>query len=338
MDENNPVIAPFSCLPSANKILILAPHPDDEALGCGGTIALYSSNGVDVHLAVISSGENISKEFVGDIDIAQVRRREMEAASRILGIKEIRFLGFPDGQLALHIDGIGERLREIIDEINPDIIFVPSPLDYHNDHRAVSDVALQFLIEGCSFKVAFYEVYGTVRFNTLIDISDVIGVKEEAIKNYHYSLMRKPELFNESMKGLNRFRSFYAGKSGYYEAFWVVSERMTRSDVYAWLTYGMNDPATSFLSTLRTVDKLLLEIDGKNQALLLKEAKIAELTKANKEALDELGELKIRLQDVQNSLFWRFANRYYRIRDALLPKDSMFRNIYNRILLFIKGG
>jgi len=325
-------------LPYAQKVLVLAPHPDDESIGCGGTIALYSSKGVDVHLAVISSGENIAREFVGDIDVAEARCREMEAASRILGIKEVYSLGFPDGQLALHKEGIEEKLREIISDINPDIIFAPSPFDSHDDHRAVSEVAINFLIGGCLFKVAFYEVYGTVRFDTLIDISSVISIKENAIKNYHYSLMRQPELYNESIKGLNRFRSFYARKLGYYEAFWLVSGKMTQSEIYSWLTYGMDEPAIKFLSKLNTVDKLLVEIDKKNQILQLREAEISEVIKAKTKAFAEVSELKSKIEAMEKSLLWRFGSKYYAMRDRILPEGSFQRNIYNHLLKCLKKG
>lgn len=327
-------------LPNAKKVLVLAPHPDDESLGCGGIIALYSSKGVEVHLAVISSGENIVIEFTGDKDISDVRRQELEDSSLILGIKEIRFLGFPDGQLALHKDRIEEKLREIINEINPDIIFAPSPLDHHDDHRAVADIAISFLAERCVFKVAFYEVYETIRFNTLIDISDVVTVKEQAIKNYHYSLMRQPELYNEAIKGLNRFRSFHARQVGYYEAFWIVSNPLTHAEVYTWLTYGMDNAEIRFLSSLKAVDTLLFELNKSYDLLSSKESELkskeAEIMEMDKTRL-QLAELNSRLQDMQKSLIWKFAGKYYKVRDILLPEGGMLRNIYNRILLFIKG-
>ena len=321
-------------LPPAKKVLILAPHPDDEALGCGGAIALYSSKGAEVHLIVVSSGENILMKFAGDIDIAKARERETLEASKVLGIKNVYFLRFPDGQLLLHNDKIRENLQTLISDIQPDIIFAPSPLDYHDDHRTLSQIAIKFIEKGCSFKVAFYEVYGLSRFNTLVDISDVISIKEKAIMNYHYSLYEKPAVYCEAIKGLNRFESFYMGQLKYYEAFWLVSGKMTQSEIYSWLTYGMNEPPDN----IKVVDKLLHEIDMKNQVLLSKESEIAEISKAKNKALDELADLKSKLEAMEESLMWRFGRKYYAIRDRILPEGSFQRKIYNHLLKCLKKG
>jgi LmbE family N-acetylglucosaminyl deacetylase len=332
-------------LPDARKVLILAPHPDDESIGCGGTIALYSSKGIDVHLAVISSGENIALEYSKDIDIAAVRRRELEVSSQILGIKNVYFLGFPDGQLALNKEGIEEKLKEIIDKINPDIIFAPCPFEHHADHRAVSEAAISFLIKGCAFKVAFYSVYGTIRLNTLVDISNVMSIKERAVKSYYFSLFRQPDLFNESIKGFNRFWSFYVRRLGYYEAFWVVSSPLTHFEIYNWLTYGMDSAKSRSLSNLKTGDSLIFELNKsynllscKETELKTKESELMEMYRTRQEDKERLAESNRQLEEMRSSLIWRIAGKYYSVRDSLLPKGSLIRNIYNRIMLFIKGG
>lgn len=246
----------IDALPTAKKVLVLAPHPDDESLGCGGTIALYSSSGADVHLAVVSNGENIEGECFKDIDISEVRRQEVMASSEILGIKDVRFLEFPDGQLSMCVDALEKKFETVINEISPDIVFAPSPVEHHDDHRAVSEAVMRFVTKGCTFKAAFYEVYGTVRFNTLIDISAVSAVKQRAIQNYHYSLFGQPQVYNEAIKGLNSFRAFYTGQSSYYEAFWLISSPLTPSDVFEWLTYGMNEKTIKALSCPEIADKI----------------------------------------------------------------------------------
>jgi len=331
--------------PDAQKVLVLAPHPDDETIGCGGTIALYSSKGVDVHLAVISPGENIALEYSEDIDIAAVRRQELEVSSQILGIQNVYFLGFPDGQLALNKEGIEEKLKDIIDEINPDIIFAPCPFEHHADHRAVSEVAISFLIKGCTFRIAFYGVYGTIRLNTLVDISNVISIKKRAVKSYYFSLFRQPDLFNESIEAFNRFWSFYTRRLGYYEAFWVVSGPLTHSEIYNWLTYGMDGAVSRSLSNLKTVDSLIFELDKnynllscKENELISKEAELLEMYRTRQEDMARLAESNQQLEEMRSSLIWRIAGKYYSVRDSLLPKGSLIRNIYNRIMLFIKGG
>ncbi len=325
-------------LPPAKKVLILTPHPDDESFGCGGTIALYTSKGIEVNLAVISSGESIPKKFTGVNDILKAREDETLEASKVLGINNVYFLGFPDGSLALYKDDIGVRLSKLINDIEADIIFAPSPFDNHDDHIALSEIAIKFIETGCAFKVAFYEVYGTIRFNLLIDVSNVLAIKESAIRKYHYSLFEQPELFVESVRGLNRFRTFHARQAGYYEAFWLVSGRMTKSEIYSWLTYGLDEPAIKFLSKLKAVDKLLVEIDKKNQILQLREAEISEAIKAKTKAFAEVSELKSKIEAMEKSLLWRFGSKYYAMRDRILPEGSFQRNIYNHLLKCLKKG
>lgn len=188
-------------VPLAKKVLVLAPHPDDETLGCGGTIALYVLNGAAVHSAIISDGGKIAHEFEDeDINIVTMRKKESLAAAKILGTQQTHFLGYPDGELRKYKDEILQKLEDIIEEFNPDIIFSPSPTDYHDDHITISAIAMELLNKTRGFRVAFYEVYGTVRFNSIVDISSVLELKRKAILSYHYSLFRTPEIFLKRLK------------------------------------------------------------------------------------------------------------------------------------------
>ena len=78
-----------------NKILILAPHPDDEVLGCGGTIKKYSNRGEEVYLCIVTEAytPDWSEEFLRE------RPKEIEEANKLLGIKKTYFLGFPTAKL-----------------------------------------------------------------------------------------------------------------------------------------------------------------------------------------------------------------------------------------------
>ncbi len=330
----------MNSLPDAKRVLILAPHPDDEALGCGGTIALYASSGADVHVAIISDGGKISHEFSdAGIDIIETRRQESIAASAVLGIRQTYFLGFPDGELESFKDGIRLKVESIVEQFRPDIIFSPSPVDYHADHIAVSDIALGLLNAVHGIRVAFYEVYETIRFNTLIDVSGVMDIKEKAVLEYHASLFNAPEIFFDAIKGLNRFRSFYTRENKSYEAFWIISGAVEKSEIINWLNYGMkeDDPASVFLAKIRTVDKLLFELKKCRDLLTGKEAEIQEqkavIWSREKEIL-ESGKI---LEDITKSLAWRLAKRFYGIRDKLLPEGSGIRKFYNKIISHAKS-
>lgn len=327
--------------PEANRVLILAPHPDDETLGCGGTIALYTSKGSEVRIVIISDGGQISQELAGEgINVVEMRKQESIEASKILGIGQTYFLCFPDGELALYKDEMKEKIEDIVREFNPDIVFAPSPIDYYADHIAVSEIALKLLTKIHGMRIAFYEIYGTIRFNALVDISSVIDVKEKAILKYHCSLFHTPEVFHEAVKGLNRFRSFYTRENRYYEAFWIVSKPMDKTEIIDWLTYGMKeeDPAVIFLSKLKAVDELLFEFRRSNDLLKSREAEIQELKTIAENRGKNIDELRMRLDNITGSLLWKLATKFYMIRDRLLPTDSVPRRIYDKVLGRIKAN
>ncbi len=324
--------------PEAKRVLVLAPHPDDETLGCGGTIALYTSMERDVCLAVVSDGGGITLEYE-DIDIVDARKQETLAASRVLGIDETHFLGFPDGALMSHREDITARVETIIRDFGPDIVFAPSPIDFHDDHRAVSEIALRILSMFPGMRVAFYEVYGTIRFNILVEISPVLSKKREAVLVYQHSLFRCPEVILDAVEGLNRFRSIYTHRKGHYEAFWVVSKPTDTTEVIQWLTYGMKreEPHQMLFPRLKAVDELIFELKNCNDMLANKDSEMLRLKASLEEGLREINRLDANLENMAGSLIWRFGMHLYKVRDKILPKGSKGRKMYNRIISRMKS-
>jgi LmbE family N-acetylglucosaminyl deacetylase len=324
----------------ARRVLVLAPHADDEALGCGGTIALCASKGAEVHVAAISDGGGMLLESsVERITIVEKRKRESLEASKILGVAHTYYLDFPDGELRSHKKEIKDRIDEIIVRFKPDIVLSPSPVDTHDDHITVSEIACELLARPGDMRVAFYEIYGSVRFNSLVDISDVVDIKERAVLAYRYSLFDVPEVFFEAAKGLNRFRSLHTRRIGYYEAFWILSNPVSTHEIISWITYGMreSDPAEVFLSTIRAVDEAFFELKKCADSLGGKEDRIRELETMVESSRRSVDELKMRLDTVQESLAWRMAIRFYKIRDRLLPQGSYFRKLYHNAVSVIKS-
>lgn len=222
-------------LPESGKILVLAPHPDDEALGCGGTIALLSRRNIPVSVVFLTDGESLEGE--PSSAVAEARRQEGRSACKILGCPEPRFLGFPDGGLRDCLGGLFQALAGIIGEEQPDIVFAPSPVDFHADHRVAANISLELLKSLNSFRLAFYEIYSTVRFTWLVDIRGAVEEKRRAIMNYQKSLYGRPELYAHASLGLNAQRSIFTEAEGYYEAFWVLEEPLGPAAVSDWLTY-----------------------------------------------------------------------------------------------------
>lgn len=221
--------------PEISSALILAPHPDDEALGCSGTVALLNQKGASTTVVFLTNGERLHGE--PSAAIAEKRKDEAKSASEILGCKEPISLGFPDGEINIYTEGVYEKLFDIIEKTKPDIIFSPSPIDYHQDHIATSKIAIRLLRTLNSFKLAFYEIYSTLRFNHLVDITDVLEQKKKAILNYTTSLYGKPEVYVHASLGLNAQRSIFVQKSGYYEAFYIIETANDTEKIYDFLCY-----------------------------------------------------------------------------------------------------
>lgn len=222
-------------LPECKKVLILAPHPDDEALGCAGTIALLKEKGVSSTVVFLTDGECLNG--APSAAIAAARREEGRKCSALLGCGDPVFIGLPDGEVGSHIGEGIFRLASIIELKKPDLVFSPSPLDYHRDHLATAKIAIRVLENVRTCRLAFYEVYSTVRFTHLVDITEVVEKKKEAILNYRTSLYGRPEQYVRALLGLNAHRSIFVQDEGYYEAFHVVEGVVDFSTICDNLSY-----------------------------------------------------------------------------------------------------
>lgn len=323
----------YSDPPAAKRVLILAPHPDDETLGCGGTIALYALQGSDIRLIVISDAKKLSSDITGgNGNIIDIRRQEAIQASRILGIGKVQFWDFPDGELSDFTADIWCKVDAFTREFLPDIVFAPSPIDHHKDHIAVAGMALKLLEEGHNTSIAFYEVYQPIRFNLLVNISETMHQKEKALSEYKQSLQHNPELYCEAVKGLARFRMLFAREAGYFEAFWLISEPQSSHAIVSWFTYDFefNDPHKFFLPRLKTLDSLLFELRTRNEAVREKDAEICVL-RGQKEEYESYR------QQIEKSLFWKLSKKYYRLRDFLFPEGARCRVYYKKMVSYLKS-
>lgn len=158
-----------------DKVLVLAPHADDEAIGCGGAITRHTASGKQAHAAIFT------------MDSAE-RSVEAKEAARVLGIKDEIFLDYPVESLN-NQKGLPNRLAEIFDEVKPDIVFLPFFLDNHTDHRALN-AALVSISEKrkYSFLIYAYPVWLPVYPNVIIDIGSVWENKKKAIECYRSQL------------------------------------------------------------------------------------------------------------------------------------------------------
>jgi LmbE family N-acetylglucosaminyl deacetylase len=121
------------------RVAVVAPHPDDEILGCGGTIARLAAEGAEVHVVIVTRGQ--PPQF--DEALVEQVRREAACAHELIGVSQTHYLDFPAAGLdrvpAAELNG---ALSKTLSAIDPDALFVPFIGDIHLDHQIVFNAAL----------------------------------------------------------------------------------------------------------------------------------------------------------------------------------------------------
>jgi LmbE family N-acetylglucosaminyl deacetylase len=219
------------------RVLVIAPHPDDEVLGVGGVIARMSREGHEVQVVVITTGQPplFSEQFVLQV------RKEAAEAHRLLGVMETSFLdGFP----AAGLDGVpshrlNEALTRVLTEKQPELLFVPFPGDIHLDHRITFTSALVAARPIHEHKVKAIYAYETLSEtnwfappvtpgflpNTFFDITEVLDTKLEALKAFKSQMKSFPnERSLEAVTALAKFRGATVGFAAA-EAFVLLRHR-----------------------------------------------------------------------------------------------------------------
>jgi LmbE family N-acetylglucosaminyl deacetylase len=121
--------------------LVLAPHPDDETLGCGATILRKRTAGTPVHIALITDGgASHNSAVLSRAELVARRQEEAVAACGVLGVRgsDVTFLGYTDGLLETEFDCLVRDIERLIRDCSPEEILTPSVIDGHSDHRALN--------------------------------------------------------------------------------------------------------------------------------------------------------------------------------------------------------
>ena len=217
------------------KILVIAPHPDDEILGCGGTIAKYVSNGDDVYVAIVTKG----CEPLFHVEQVDAVRNECLKADRILGVKKTIFMDFPAAMLEnVPRYEFNRAFISLIQEIEPDVVYIPHRGDMQLDHKMVVDaamVALRPKYHHVVRKIYAYETLSETGWdvpnvtnefipNVYSDISKFIDKKLEAMQMFKTQLSAYPSA--RSLKAVETL-AMYRGATvnmNVAEAFYIVRE------------------------------------------------------------------------------------------------------------------
>jgi LmbE family N-acetylglucosaminyl deacetylase len=122
----------------SSAAVVFAPHQDDETLGCGGTMTLKAQAGTPISCVFMTDGGTSHRGLIDENDLRHIRRCEALEATAVLGLtpEQVRFLDFPDSQLARHIHAAEVRVAEILEALAPEEVFVPYRSDGTPDHEA----------------------------------------------------------------------------------------------------------------------------------------------------------------------------------------------------------
>lgn len=217
------------------NVLIIAPHPDDEVLGCGGTIAKHVAGGDEVYVAIVTKGclPLFSPESVEAV------RDECRRADAYLGVKETIFMDFPAAMIeTVPRHELNDAFIKLVQRIKPDVVYMPHRGDMQLDHKLTVDAAMVALRPKYAHVVSRIYCYETlsetgwdipntenefipVSYN---DISDYLDNKLEALKVFTTQLAQFPNARSlEAVRALAMFRGTSVNLRAA-EAFTVIRE------------------------------------------------------------------------------------------------------------------
>lgn len=218
------------------RALVISPHPDDETLGCGGTLLKHAARGDELFWVIVTG---MSAEAGFDKERTKRREEEIALVSREYGFREVVRLGFPAAGLdTVPRAGLTEKLSEAFHAVRPEAIYLPHPGDIHSDHRAASEAALS---AGKAFRcpwikrICAYETLSETEFapplagraflpNSFSDITGNLGRKIGIMGAYAGETGEHP--FPRSMESINALAVLRGTAAGvrHAEAFMVLKE------------------------------------------------------------------------------------------------------------------
>lgn len=194
-----------SAAATGRKVLVVLAHPDDPEYFCGGTVARWAAEGSHVVYCLVTSGDKGADDHgVDPRELARRREEEQRAAAAVLGVRQVIFLGRPDGALEPDL-GLRRDICRVVRQVRPDVLISCDPTTIfprrsrinHSDHRAVGWAAIDAVYPAAGSALYFPElveeglqpvkvrqVYlaGSQEPNTVVDISDHLERKLEALR------------------------------------------------------------------------------------------------------------------------------------------------------------
>lgn len=218
--------------------LVIAPHPDDETLGCGGTLLRARAEGDEIYWLIVTS---ISETQGFAYERVAVRDNEIDHVSKAYGFTETIRLNFPTSTLdAIPLRDLVSAIGLVASRIEPTDIYLPHRRDAHSDHAAVFDAAIpvsKWFRYGSVERVFVYETQSETDFdvypdspgfrpNVFIDISETLDLKIKIASLYQSEFAEHP--FPRSLNGMRALATLRGAASGFIsaEAFMLLRQRV----------------------------------------------------------------------------------------------------------------
>jgi len=233
------------------KILVIAAHPDDEVLGMGATIKKFTKAGEKVKIVIMATGIaarrstdfknktnyeiNKNEQKIIEKQIKQIRIQSIKAA-KVLGVKDIEFLDFPDNEMDIVSNlQITKSIESIIQKFKPDKIFTHSNSDINIDHRLIYEATITATRPNSRYsvdEVYSFEIPSSTEWffptsfqpNTFVDVSKELSSKMKAMNMYKSELEKFPH--PRSLESLEHISKRWGSVSGFFaaEAFYLVRQ------------------------------------------------------------------------------------------------------------------
>ena len=215
------------------RVLVVAPHPDDDVIGCGGSIIRHIRKGHSVTAVYMTSGEAGSLVHPKD-ELRRIREAEAREAASVMGYGDLIFLRNADGCLLADGEHLTSLVR-IIRKKRPVMIYFPHAGEGCRDHRITHEICAEAVhrargpwFQECPGEpwsvesVLCYEVWTPLQeVSYTEEISDCIDLKLEALHRHRSQLASIP--YDDAVRGLNRYRGVMTGRGSYCECFQILS-------------------------------------------------------------------------------------------------------------------
>ena len=169
---------------SEQRVLLFAPHVDDETIGAGGTLMKHAAGGAETHVAFLTDGSGSQSKGAAD-ELVAARKKEAQKVKELLNLTSIDFFDEKDGQLTSD-KRTRAWIKEKIETVQPDVIYAPVFVDCHADHIATAQLVRDTLEEMGreNITIRLYEINTLLpkeEVNCIVDISPYVSRKKEAI-------------------------------------------------------------------------------------------------------------------------------------------------------------